>query len=139
MRKTEGNRSRLRFESVARETTPDGCCHVTVALEWCGALHEATVVGIETHQGVLKSACEAALAAALSAASDDVTLDMVGVKAVRAFDGWVVVIRINGTAGDDVYRLLGAAPCEREEDLPRAAVQAVLDASNRLLERYVAE
>ena len=57
-----------------------------------------------------------------------------GVKAVRAFDGWVVVTRINGRAGADNYRLLGAAPCEEEHDLPGAAVKAVLNASNRVME-----
>ena len=46
--------------------------------------------------------------------------------------------RINGSAGSDTYRLLGAAPCEREEDLPGAAVKAVLNASNRILEQRVA-
>jgi hypothetical protein len=33
---------------------------------------------------------------------------------------------------------LGAAPCENEEDLPGAAVKAVLNASNRVVEQRVA-
>ena len=67
-----------------------------------------------------------------------IRLEVVGVKAVRAFDGWVVVTQINGNAGADHYRLLGAAPCEAEEDLPGAAVKAVLNASNRVMEQRVA-
>jgi hypothetical protein len=35
-------------------------------------------------------------------------------------------------------RLLGAAPCEGEDDLPNAAVKAVLNASNRVLEQPIA-
>ncbi|NIQ53689.1 MAG: hypothetical protein GWN71_09815, partial [Gammaproteobacteria bacterium] len=97
---------------------------------------------LETQQGVLKAASQATLAATLSSmaalASDHVHLEVVGVKAVRAFDGWVVVTRINGNAATDQYRLLGAAPCEREEDLPGAAVKAVLNASNRVMEQRVA-
>jgi hypothetical protein len=62
----------------------------------------------------------------------------VGVKAVRAFDGWVVVTRINGSKDEERYRLLGAAPCEAEDDLPGAAVKAVLNASNRVLEQRIA-
>ena len=60
-------------------------------------------------------------------------LQLVGVKAVRAFDGWVVIARLSGE-GPKSQRLLGAAPCETDEELPHAAVQAVLDATNRVLE-----
>ena len=67
-----------------------------------------------------------------------IDLEVVGVKAVRAFDGWVVVTRINGSRGEERYRLLGAAPCEGEEDLPGAAVKAVLNASNRVMEQRIA-
>jgi hypothetical protein len=91
---------------------------------------------------VLKAASQAALSATLASTSTvtphDIDLEVVGVKAVKAFDGWVVVTRINGRAGADSYRLLGAAPCEEEEDLPGAAVKAVLNASNRVMEQRVA-
>ena len=80
----------------------------------------------------------AALEAALLAADGSVRLDMVGVKAVRAFDGWVVVTRLNGGVDGEVHQLLGAAPCETEAELVQAAVQAVLDASNRVMERALA-
>jgi hypothetical protein len=64
-------------------------------------------------------------------------LEVAGVKAFRAFDGWVVVARLHGTRGTERLRLLGAAPCETEEDLPGAAVKAVLNASNRVLEQPI--
>lgn len=135
-------RSRLRFDSLDHITTPDGSGRVSVRLEWGGEFYEGTVSCLETQQGVLKAASQAALSATLSSiaalASDSVHLEVVGVKAVRAFDGWVVVTRINGSAAADEYRLLGAAPCEREQDLPSAAVKAVLNASNRVVEQRVA-
>ncbi len=135
-------RTRLRFDSLEHVTTPDGSGRVSVRLEWSGEFFEGTVSCLETQQGIIKAASQATLAATLSSmaalASDHVHLEVVGVKAVRAFDGWVVVTRINGNAATDQYRLLGAAPCEREEDLPGAAVKAVLNASNRVMEQRVA-
>jgi hypothetical protein len=124
-------RSRLRFESVNREATQNGRCLVTVTLEWSGELHQASVTEFETPQGIIKAASKAALQAVVDVAQD-VDLEMVGVKAVRAFDGWVVVTRLNRNVKGDVQRLLGAAPCEEDDDLPAAAVMAVLDASNRI-------
>lgn len=136
-------RSRLRFDSLEHHTTPDGSGRVSVRLEWRGEFFEGTVSCLETQQGIIKAASQAALSATLEStnsvgAGDDIELEVVGVKAVRAFDGWVVVTRINGTAGADSYRLLGAAPCEAEDDLPGAAVKAVLNASNRVMEQRVA-
>ncbi len=135
-------RSRLRFDSLEPVTTPDGSGRVSVRLEWDGEFFEGTVSCLETQQGILKAASQAALAATLQSTASvnarDIELEVVGVKAVRAFDGWVVVTRVNGTAGGDDYRLLGAAPCEEEEDLPGAAVKAVLNASNRVMEQRVA-
>jgi len=144
-------RARLRFDSIDHITTPDGSGRVSVKLEWGGHMYEGTVSCLETQQGILKAASQAALRATLASRSGtsngnghgsgspaEIDLEVVGVKAVRAFDGWVVVTRINGSRGEERYRLLGAAPCEGEEDLPGAAVKAVLNASNRVLEQRIA-
>lgn len=134
-------RSRLRFDSLEHVTTPDGSGRVSVRLEWAGESYEGTVSCLETQQGILKAASQAALIATLqsSLAMQDTPIDLevVGVKAVRAFDGWVVVTRVNGRSNGDSLRLLGAAPCETEDDLPSAAVKAVLNASNRVIEARV--
>ena len=135
-------RSRLRFDGLDHEITPDGSGIVSVRLEWGGQMYEGSVQCLETVQGVIKAASQATLAATLASthqpANHRVELEVVGVKAVRAFDGWVVVTRINGTSGEERLRLLGAAPCEAEEDLPSAAVKAVLNASNRVMEQHIA-
>ena len=137
-------RSRLRFDSLEHEVTPDGSGMVSVRLEWGGQQFEGSVPCLETPQGVIKAASEATLSATLASrhrpagTGTGIELEVVGVKAVRAFDGWVVVTRINGTSGDERLRLLGAAPCEDEDDLPNAAVKAVLNASNRVLEQQIA-
>lgn len=142
MNTPKNGRSRLRFDSLEHSTTPDGSGRVAVRLEWGGEIFQGEVPCLQTQQGVLRAAAQSTLSATLSStlstAVPGITLEVVGVKAVRAFDGWVVVTRINGEAGGEIYRLLGAAPCEREEDLPGAAVKAVLNASNRVLEQRIA-
>jgi hypothetical protein len=147
---TPGNvRSRLRFDRLEHSTTPDGSGRVSVRLEWGGEIYEGTVPCLETQHGVIRAASQAAVRATLASRSGNgngsghgtghaLTLEVVGVKAVKAFDGWVVVTRLNGARGDERMRLLGAAPCEREEDLPNAAVKAVLNASNRVMEQPIA-
>jgi hypothetical protein len=124
------------------EVTPDGSGIVSVSLEWGGQTFEGSAPCLETLQGVIKAASEATLTATLACAGsgqlDGLDLEVVGVKAVKAFDGWVVVTRINGKTSEERLRLLGAAPCEAEEDLPNAAVKAVLNASNRVMEQQVA-
>lgn len=128
------SRRRLRLEDVRHSTTPDGHCRIEVTLEWYGRRQEGTADGLQTHHGILRASASAALSGALSAAGKRVDAELVGVKAVRAFDGWVVVVRLNAEAEGRHLALLGASSCEDEPELARAAVQAVLDAMNRVLE-----
>lgn len=133
-------RRRLRLEDLHHGTSHDGHCHMTVRLEWSGETHESTEEGLETHQGRLRAVATATLAAVLSATDRGLRLDLAGVKSVRAFDGWVVITRVNAISPDaSMQRLLGAAPSESEEGTLRATAQAVLDAVNRLTERLMAD
>lgn len=141
---TQANaRSRLRFDGLYHDVTPDGSGIVSVRLEWGGHTYEGSMPCIETLQGVIKAASQATLSATLASTGTPLPngfeLEVVGIKAVRAFDGWVVVTRINGSWDGKRLRLLGAAPCEAEEDLPNAAVKAVLNASNRVMEQVARE
>lgn len=110
-----------------------------VRLEWYGRHHETEHEGLGTHQGRLQAAAAATLGAALSAAGKRMHSELLGVKAVRAFDGWVVVVRLNAEVEGKTVRLLGAASCESEEDLGQGAAIAVLDATNRVLEKGLEE
>ncbi len=135
-------RTRLRFAGLDHVTQPDGSGRVSVRLEWNGDTFEGVSGCLETPQGVIRAASKAALQAMLASAEDvtssDFDLEVAGVKAVRAFDGWVVVTRLSGSNASTSHRLLGAAPCEAEDDLPAAAVRAVLNASNRILGHRIA-
>lgn len=133
----EAQRRRLKFEELVHQSAPDGHCRIGVRLEWDGRMIEEWAEGIETHHGRLRACADACLHAALTATEKRVRLDLLGVKAIRAFDGWVVVARVNGVADGEAYKLLGSASCEDDARISHAAVQAVLDATNRLLERYV--
>jgi hypothetical protein len=122
-------RQRLRFEAITVEVTPSGHCKVAVSLEWDGRVVEGTAQRLDTHQGRIQ--------AAAGAAGEGIQFEIAGVKSVRAFDGWVVIMRVNATVGPANHRLLGSAACEKEAELPRTAALALLDASNRLLARHV--
>lgn len=130
-------RQRLRFDDLRQDTTPDGRCRVEVRLEWCDLSHRGTAEGVATHEGRLRAAALAALGATVSAGEGGVELGLSGIKAVRAFDGWVVVVAIRGKVDEQRYRLLGCAAIETEDALPRGAVLAVLDATNRVMEPFV--
>jgi hypothetical protein len=135
----EPSRQRLKFEEVVHSAAPDGRCRVGVRLEWCGRPLQASAEGVETQHGRVRAAAAATLDAALIAAEKRVRLELVGVKAIRAFDGWVVVARLNGESENRRYRLLGSAACEDDDALTRAAAHAILDATNRLLQRYLGD
>jgi len=128
-------RSRPRFEGLALAPDPSGRCNIGVTLEWRGRRISRGVTCVETMQGRIRAAAQASLAAALEIVGDRATLSLIGVKAVRAFDGWVAIVRVNGEVGDRVLRLLGSAACEDEVDLPRTAALALLNAINRVLEQ----
>jgi hypothetical protein len=69
-------------------------------------------------------------------AGDAVQANLAGVKAVRAFDAWVVIASVRARAMGRDYRLLGAKACD-EDELKRGSAIAVLDALNRVLEKAV--
>jgi hypothetical protein len=130
-------RERLRFEGVEHSAAPDGMCRIDVRLEWRGTVLQGVVEGVDTDYGRLRSAAAATLQAILAAAAGRIDLELMGVKAVRAFDGWVVVARLQGVAEGRPYRLLGSASCENDGGLARAAALSVLDATNRLMARFL--
>ncbi len=59
------------------------------------------------------------------------TFELLGVKAVRAFDATVVIISLSCHNGTPATRLVGS--CLSEHDHHRCAALAVLNATNRLL------
>lgn len=133
----ESPQQRLKFMEVVHRAAQDGRCWIGVRLEWRGRTLQASVEGLETQYGRVRAAAAAALKSSLEGAGGSVRFELAGVKAFRAFDGWVVVVRVNGEAEGRSYRLLGSASCESDEALTKASVLAVLDATNRVLTRFM--
>ena len=135
----DNKRERLRFESFGMETFPDGFCRTTATLEWEGGLRfTGESRAPQTREGHLRAGAEALLVAASDATGGSLDLELRGTKAVRAFDGWVVMVCLQGRSSESAYRLVGAYACP-DDDTARGAALAALDATNRVLQKYVAD
>ena len=130
-------RCRLRFDDFRLERFPDGRCRAAVVLEWTqDRRYEGEAEGTQTQEGEIRAACSATLAAVALSTDGKLALDFRGAKAIRVFDTWVVVVSVKAVADGDARRLMGSYPCP-DENRARGAVMASLDATNRLLERYL--
>jgi hypothetical protein len=135
----EFRRNRLRFDDFQLERSPDGKCRASVRLEWTrGRLFRGEAEGTQTLEGELRASATAALAAAKEAGGGKLTLELRGTKATRAFDSWIVVVSVKAWSVGESHQLMGAYPCP-DENTPRGAVMAVLDATNRLMEKYLGD
>lgn len=129
--------ARLRFDGAERTPTPDGRETIVVRLGWDGVVHEGEASGLQTREGDIRTAALATLSATRSVlAGDGPTLDLIGVKALRAFDAFVVIVSVDVRDGDTRRKLIGARTGQ-EPHLIDAAATATLDALNRLLETYL--
>jgi len=130
-------RERLRFTNFRFVRTPSGLCTAEVEFEWMDGV---TVVGKASGQsspmGDLRVAAEAALRALESFSGGAIEFELTGVKALRAFDANIVIVALGLRKGEGPQRLLGSYLAER--DPVRAAVVAVLNATNRILGNFIA-
>lgn len=130
-------RTRLRFAAYEKSCSPDGRCRIRVGLEWTRERHfEAEIEGIQTREGETRTAAAAALEAAQQATDGRLGLELMGAKAVRVFDSWVVIVSARGSSTDSDYHLIGSYACP-DDRTGRGAAVAALDATNRILEKYV--
>ncbi len=124
---TDG-RSRLLDFSFSR--TQAGICCADVVLdggtgtEWRGKAH-----GASSPTGELRVSAESVLRALEQGRGQ--RLELLGVKALRAFDAMVVIVAIAAERQGMTTRLLGCALAGT--DLNRGAVLAALNATNRVL------
>jgi hypothetical protein len=128
---TTEQRPRLRFADFRLTRDQTGQCQARVALTWPGQspfVGEAS--GLASQAGELRCAAMACLAA-IGQAIPASGLELVGVKAVRAFDATVVIASLATQGRMDGPRVVGS--CLVQEDAPRGAALAVLNATNRIL------
>jgi hypothetical protein len=96
-----------------------------------GAHFEGTAEGLGSAAAELRCAAEAAAEALRAAVEEKLDFELLGVKAVRAFDSTVVIVALSCHNGDRAVRLVGS--CLTEETPHRCAALAVLSATNRFL------
>jgi len=131
-----GRRERLRFTDFRFERGPDGRCSAEVELEWLdGVRVRGASAGQSSPTVDLRVAAEAALRALERFSDEALDFELVGVKAIRAFDANVIIVSV-ANRGAGPKHLLGS--CLVETDPVRGAVVAVLSATNRVLGNFIA-
>ncbi|MBI4421394.1 MAG: hypothetical protein HY560_11270 [Gemmatimonadetes bacterium] len=125
-------RERLRFVDFELRRLQNGRCRARVVLEWhpeqqfIGSAEE-----IGSQAGELRCAAQAALDAIEHAVEAHVQFELLGVKAVRAFDATVLIVSLSSRDEARASRLVGSYITD--EFSARGAALAVLNATNRVL------
>lgn len=131
-------RSRFLYRGRSIDAAGEDQVKVRVVLEWDGELYEGAVEAMEAVRARFEASAEATLramelAAAASSArpadSPPLTLDLTGIKIVRAFDQEYVLIGVEAQAGRNRIGLAGTTGVGRDPE--RAAVLATLQAADR--------
>lgn len=124
---------RLKFADFVIDRLASGRCHAKVTLSWQDAdewLGESE--GLASQSGELRCAAEACVIALTKATRSELRFELLGVKAVRAFDANVVIVSLSLLTGNETQRLVGCFLTE-DADPTRGAALAVLNATNRVL------
>lgn len=123
---------RLRFKEFSLERLPNGRCRAHVLLSWKDEESFAgDSEGLSSQAGELRCAAQACLMALGKSVEGKMQFELLGVKAVRAFDANVVIVSIGAQGNGNGQRLVGV--CLTPDDAPRGAALAVLNATNRIL------
>jgi hypothetical protein len=131
------SRERVRFAAFEFHRLPSGSCRARVVLEWQPQqpfVGEAE--GVASPAGMLRVAAQAAVTALESAIAGRVKIELLGVKALRAFDTNVVIVSLTAHGDGPSRRIVGS--CLAEAALERGAAMAVLNATNRMLGNVLA-
>jgi hypothetical protein len=123
---------RLRFAEFVMERLPNGRCRARVHLTWKDTeAFSGESEGLGSQAGELRCAAQACVNALLQAVQGDMGFELLGVKAVRAFDATVVIVSLAVQGDETGHRVVGSYLTEH--DAPRGAALAVLNATNRIL------
>jgi hypothetical protein len=124
---------RLKFAEFSLERLANGRCRARVVLSW--QENEEFIgesEGLGSQSGELRCAAEACVIALTRAVKSELRFELLGVKAVRAFDANVVIVSLSLPSGEQTQRLVGCFLTE-DVDPTRGAALAVLNATNRIL------
>ena len=123
---------RLRFAEFTLERLPNGRCRARVGLTWKESEQfSGESEGLASQAGELRCAAQACVAALMQAVEGGMGFELLGVKAVRAFDATVVIVSLAAQGEGSGHRVVGSYLTEN--DAARGAALAVLNATNRIL------
>lgn len=129
------NPERLRFQDFKFERLANGRCRARVVLSWAdGRQFVGEADGVISQAGELRCSAAAAVRALERVVHPKLGFEVLGVKAVRAFDATVVIVSLSARTEKSVSRLVGSYLAET--DPPQGAALAVLNATNRMLGNY---
>ncbi len=124
---------RVRFTEFTLERPPNGRCRARVVLGWQeGDEFVGESEGLGSQAGELRCAAEACVIALTKAVRGELKFELLGVKAVRAFDANVVIVSLALPGEEQAQRLVGCF-LTPDADPSRGAALAVLNATNRIL------
>ncbi len=123
---------RLKFSSFAFDRFPNSRCRASVGLEQPDGLvvHES-VESAGAAASELRCAALATAEALNKAVGEACVFELLGVKAIKAFDTTVIIVALSARHEDKAHRLVGSYLAE--ENPERGAALAVLNATNRFL------
>jgi hypothetical protein len=106
-----------------------------VVLSWAdGRQFTGEAEGVISQAGELRCSAGAAVRALERVVHPKLGFEVLGVKAVRAFDATVVIVSLSARTETSVSRLVGSYLAETNP--PKGAALAVLNATNRMLGNY---
>ena len=123
---------RLRFKQFTLERLANSRCRARVVLALTDdEVWQGEAEGLMSQAGELRTPADACVAALHRAVEGKASLELLGVKAVRAFDNNVVIVSMAYTEDGLGQRLVGCYLADA--DSARGAALAVLNATNRIL------
>lgn len=127
------SQDRLRFAQFTLERLTNGRCRAKVELTWRESERfSGDAEGLSSQAGELRCAADATVKALTQAVEGDIAFELLGVKAVRAFDATVVIVSLSVQEKDSgTHRVVGSYLSDAEP--ARGAALAVLNATNRIL------
>ncbi len=126
---------RLKFRDFSLERTPSGRVTCQVRLSYGEDIVTGSASGTSSPAGDMRLGAEAALHALESFTEGVIKFELLGVKAVRAFDSNVVIVVIRQHGQEGHERMLGCYLTD--DDQARGASFAVLNATNRAISAYI--
>ena len=126
---------RLRFHDFKFERLANGRCRARVVLSWSdGRQFTGESEGVISQAGEMRCSAAATVQALERVVKPRLAFEILGVKAVRAFDANVIIVSLSAKTDGSQSRLVGSYLTEG--DPTRGAALAVLNATNRILGNY---